>query len=379
MVARPLKCDPARLRHLLEDRLEDEDQAAMARHLEECASCRRDLERMAAESCWWGDARLLAGEATLSSRPGPPGDEATSLDFLEPPAEPGQLGKLGPYEVIEVIGRGGMGLVLKAYDRPLGRFVAIKVLAPELATSATARRRFAREAQAAAAISHEHIVSIYAVDETPGGLPFLVMPCVAGKSLQDRLDRAGPLEVREVLRIGMQAASGLAAAHAIGLVHRDVKPANILLENGVERVKLSDFGLARAVDDASLTQSGVVAGTPQYMSPEQGQGEPGDHRSDLFGPGSVLYFVCAGPPPFRADSTPAVLRRVCDDRPRPLREVNPDVPIWLAAIVERLHAKKPADRFHSAAEVAEVLQGHLADLQRVGPSPSSHPLSPTPA
>ncbi len=186
--------------------------------------------------------------------------------------------------------------------------------------------------------------------------------------------------VKEVLRIGMQTAQGLTAAHAQGLVHRDVKPSNILLENGVERVKLTDFGLARAVDDASLTQSGVVAGTPQYMSPEQALGESVDHRSDLFSLGSVLYFVCAGHPPFRANSTPAVLRRVCDDRPRPLRDVNPEVPIWLAELIERLHAKSPAGRFQSAAEVAEVMGRYLSLLQRGLPieTPPPKPRSSTP-
>ena len=243
-----------------------------------------------------------------------------------------------------MLGRGGFGVVLKAYDPALSRIVAIKVLASQLAASAAARSRFAREARAAAAVVHENVVAIHAVDSW-NGLPYLVMPCIAGRSLQERVDRDGPLAVKEVLRIGMQTALGLAAAHDQGLVHRDVKPSNILLENGVERVKLSDFGLARAVDDASLTQSGVVAGTPQYMSPEQARGEAVDHRSDLFSLGSVLYFMCAGHPPFRADSTPAVLRRVCDDRPRPLREVNPDVPDWLAEIVDRLHAKEPAGRF----------------------------------
>ena len=263
----------------------------------------------------------------------------------------------------ELLGRGGFGVVLKAFDPALGRAVAIKVLAPQLATSAAARSRFAREARAAAAVVHDHVVAIHAVDSW-NGLPYLVMPYVAGRSLQERVDRDGPLGVKEVLRIGIQTAQGLAAAHAQGLVHRDVKPSNILLENGVERVKLTDFGLARAVDDASLTQSGVVAGTPQYMSPEQARGEAVDHRSDLFSLGSVLYFMCAGHPPFRASSTPAVLRRVCDERPRPLREVNPDVPVWLAAIIERLHAKDPAGRFQSAAEVAETLGRYLAALQR---------------
>ncbi len=159
----------------------------------------------------------------------------------------------------------------------------------------------------------------------------------------------GPLSLKEILRIGLQIAAGLAAAHEQGLVHRDVKPANILLENGVERVKITDFGLARAVDDASLTQSGVVAGTPMYMSPEQAEGEPVDLRSDLFSLGSVLYALCTGRPPFRAPSTVAVLKRVCEETPRPIREINPDLPAWLEQLVTRLHAKNPADRVRLGA------------------------------
>src|SRR5205807_9975338 len=159
---------------------------------------------------------------------------------------------------------------------------------------------------------HEHVVAIHAVDEVKG-LPYLVMAYVPGLSLQQRLDRSGPLELAEILRIGLQTAAGLAAAHAQGVVHRDIKPANILLENGVERVKITDFGLARSVDDASLTQSGVLTGTPQYMAPEQARGEAQDHRVDLFSLGSVLYALCAGRPPFRANTTMAVLRRVSDE------------------------------------------------------------------
>src|SRR5205085_1816586 len=147
---------------------------------------------------------------------------------------------------------------------------------------------------------------IYAV-EAHKGLPYLVMEYVQGISLQERLDLGGPLGVADVLRIGLQAARGLAAAHDQGLVHRDVKPANILLENGDERVKITDFGLARAADDASLTQSGVIAGTPQYMAPEQARGEPIGPRTDLFSLGSVLYALCSGHAPFRANSAMAVL------------------------------------------------------------------------
>jgi serine/threonine-protein kinase len=190
------------------------------------------------------------------------------------------------------------------------------------------------------------------------------MPFITGRSLQERIDDHGPLETKEVLRIAMQTAQGLAAAHVQGLVHRDIKPANILLENGVERVRITDFGLARAVDDASQTQSGFIAGTPQYMAPEQARGESIDARADLFSLGSVMYAMCTGRPPFRAETTLAVLRRICDDEPRPLREINPEVPVWLAQIVEKLLAKTVAERFQSAEEVAELLGKWLAHVQQ---------------
>ncbi len=301
------------------------------------------------------------------------------LDFLSPTDKPGQLGRLERYEVLEEIGRGGMGVVLKAFDPTLHRVVAIKVLAPQLATSGVARKRFLREARAAAAVTHDHIVTIHDVVEAANGLPYLVMQYIAGQSLQQRIDKEGPLELPEILRIGMQTASGLAAAHGQGIVHRDIKPANILLEDGVQRVKLTDFGLARAMDDASLTQSGFVAGSPLYMAPEQARGEALDHRADLFSLGSVLYTMCTGRPPFRAANTLAVLRRVSEDSPRPIRETHPEIPDWLAALVEKLMAKEPADRYQSAGEVMEALGKHLAQLQHASwvPPSAPSPLSPS--
>jgi tetratricopeptide (TPR) repeat protein len=290
--------------------------------------------------------------------------ETVALDFLEAPTRPGSLGRLAHYDVREVLGLGGFGIVLKAYDEKLQRLVAVKVLGPRLAGSGTARKRFLREARAAAAVRNEHVVSIHAIEDHP--LPYIVMEYVAGRTLQQRLERDGPLEVREILRIGAQVAEGLAAAHRQGLTHRDVKPGNILLEDGVERVKITDFGLARAADDGSLTQSGLIAGTPAFMAPEQARGEPIDHRADLFSLGSVLYTMCTGCSPFRAPSTIAILKRVCDDDPRPIREINPEIPDWLAAIVARLQAKKPEDRFATAREVADLLSECLAQWHQHG-------------
>jgi len=273
---------------------------------------------------------------------------------------------LGHFDVVETLGRGGCGVVVKAFDRKLRRHVAIKMMAPGLAATSAARKRFLREARAAAAVRHENVVQIYAVEEYPS--PHLVMEYVPGSSLHLLLRERGPLEVAEVAGIGAQVARGLEAAHGRGLVHRDVKPANILVERsgGVIRVKLTDFGIARAADDASLTRSGMVVGTPLYMSPEQARGGAVDHRSDLFSLGSVLYEMASGRPSFRADSSLAVLRRVADEDPRPIREVVPETPAWLTAVVAKLQAKRPADRFQSAREVAEVLERCLARVHAGG-------------
>src|SRR5262245_29814901 len=356
---------PERLRALLDGNLPAEELAEVGGHLEGCAGCRR--ARALSELV----QRLKQGE----DRPAAAGGAEDVLRMLPPAETPGRLARLGPYELVEFVGRGSMGVVFKAFEPALGRYVAVKVLAPYLATSAVARQRFAREAKAAAAVLHEHVVAIHAVGEE-AGLPYLVMEYVGGRSLQQRIDRTGPLGQKEILRIGMQAAAGLAAAHKQGLVHRDVKPANLLLENGVERVRIVDFGLARASEEAGLTQTGVVAGTPQYMAPEQAKGEPVDHRADLFSLGSVLYAMCTGDPPFRGGPPLAVVRRVCDEAPRPVREVNPEVPEWLAEVVAALHARDPAKRLQSAEEVAELLGQHLAHLQQPASVPPPRRLTP---
>ncbi|MFM9962206.1 MAG: serine/threonine-protein kinase [Planctomycetaceae bacterium] len=380
-------CSDDSLRLLLREDEQSGDYRDAARHVDSCPHCQQRIGELAAEDDEWHEAHemLLAGDESGSGnidslsghersrgrwQRGPAAwTEAMARQLLSPPSHPEMLGRIGRYEVERLIGAGGMGVVFKAFDSELNRPVAVKLLSPYLAGSGAARRRFAREARAAAAVVHEHVVAIHNV-ETDGDVPFLVMPYVPGESLQSRLDREGALDVCEILRIGMQTASGLAAAHAQGLVHRDVKPANVLLEKGVERSLLTDFGLARASDDASLTRTGHHLGTPQYMSPEQARGDAVDARSDLFSLGSVMYAMCTGRPPFCAESSYGVLRRITDSEPRPIREINPNIPDWLYRLIQKLLAKSLADRFQSADEVAELLKQCLAHVQQ----PTAHRL-----
>ncbi len=378
-------CDETLLLRSLEERLSGPQEELLAIHLSHCEACCKKLESLAADNEGWKQVGVVLREESSGEHPGAKTfnyalehdfyDAATwkpsdfIVDFLQPSVSKDTLGRLGNIEIREFIGQGAHGIVLKGFQEELNRLVAVKVMAPHLASVVAARKRFAREARATAAISHPNVLPILHVDST-GQLPYLVMPYVDCESLQDRLDREGLLPVVEALRIGLQVARGLAAAHAQGLVHRDVKPANILLERGVERVMLTDFGLARAVDDATLTRSGLIAGTPHYMSPEQARGDAVDTRSDMFSLGSVLYAISTGRPPFRAESTYGILRRVTDDAPRPLCELNPEVPKWFDGIVLKLLNKSAADRFESADELGKLLEECLAHVQQ----PSSIPL-----
>lgn len=368
----------ADLHGLVNGSLSDSEADSLQLHLERCETCQNALQEIVADRDFWKSAadNLSDDEAAgpgleqivdeLQHRSPEDAEEMgeaieLKLSFIDPPTEPGTIGRLKHYDILRVAGRGGMGIVVKAFDRTLRRVVAVKLLAPHLAGNGQAKQRFVREGRSAAGICHEHVVTIHAVEESP---PFIVMQYVKGETLEARIHRNGSLEVREAVRIAKQIAQGLAAAHTQGVVHRDIKPANILLENGVARVRITDFGLARAVDDASLTQSGVVAGTPQYMTPEQANGDAVDEQADLFSLGSVLYTMLAGHAPFRATTTMGVLKRLCDHNARPIREINPEVPDWLVVMINRLHAKRPADRYQSAQEVADVLERGLVALQR---------------
>ena len=376
--------DREELLALLQNEKETERTRAIGQHLHECESCRRKLDKLAAHSeVWHKTPELLnepsgfqlrsdAGELDTLDRPrNNPGGmkvENESWEYpidglLDPPHHPEMLGRLGKYEIERIIGRGGMGIVFKAHDAELNRPLAIKALAPHLANHGTARQRFAQEARAAAGVIHPNVIAVHGVSND-GKLPFIVMPYVAGMSLQSLIEKNGPLSEIEIVRIGLQIAAGLTAAHSQGLVHRDIKPANILVEEGVNRVLITDFGLARAEDDASLTRTGWLTGTPNYMSPEQTKGQRIDHRSDLFSLGSLFYFLATGRLPFRAESPLGVLNRIQTEEPTPVRHVNRQISKTLAEIIEMLLAKPTEERFQSAAQLHEILEQHLAYLHQ---------------
>ncbi len=292
-----------------------------------------------------------------------------------PPKHPEMLGRIGQYDIECEVGRGGMGIVFKAYDSKLHRVVAIKTLAPHLAENGTARKRFAQEAIAAAGVIHPNVIAVHGVQDDADSA-YMVMPYVDGISLQSLVESQGPLAEIDIVRIGLQISAGLSAAHSQGLVHRDIKPANILVETGVNRVVITDFGLARAVDDASLTQTGWLTGTPNYMSPEQARGMRPDHRSDLFSLGSTLYFLATGRLPFRSETALGVLARIQDDSPISANQMNHAISSTLSSLIGRLHCKSPENRFQSAAELYDVLEKLLAHLHQ--PDVSAPPKIKTP-
>ena len=357
------------LKELEHDQLSQQQLEQFEDHLTSCDQCREVFDASDIDPLpQWQSEICPALRETIDiglspTRAAGTARHETLMGLLSPSEDPRMLGRIGNYEVVGIIGQGGMGVVFKAFETSLNRFVAIKMLLPSLTASGAARKRFLREAQAAAAVVDDHVLPIFGVDQWQE-TPYLVMKYSGGQTLQQRIGKQGPLELKEVLRIGVQAAKGLAAAHAQGLVHRDVKPSNILLDGGVERAVLMDFGLARAVDDASITRTGIISGTPQYMSPEQVRADSVDARSDLFSLGSTLYAMCAGRPPFRADSAYGVMHRITHEEPTPICEVNSDVPQWMGNVIERLMSKTAEDRFESAEEVAQLLEDCLAHVQQ---------------
>ncbi|MBU6364769.1 MAG: serine/threonine protein kinase [Gemmatimonadetes bacterium] len=263
------------------------------------------------------------------------------------------------YELGAEIGRGGMGIVYRARDRRLKRQVAIKLLPPELSFRRDVRTRFLREAETAAQLSHPNIVPIYSVDEI-GNLVFFVMACVDGDNLARQLQQRGALPIDQVRRWTREVSEALAYAHSRGVIHRDIKPDNILVDAIDGRAVVTDFGIARAAsesgDASRLTATGAAIGTPAYMSPEQASGDRDvDARSDLYSLGVVAYQMLSGETPFTAGTMPAMLVKHLAETPVPVAQRRPDVPPDLAELVMRLLAKSPADRIQSATEVSQAI------------------------
>lgn len=306
--------------------------------------------------------------AGLPSGNGQADNSPPKLDFLAASDQVDSLGRLGVYEVSELIAHGGTGIVLRATDTKLHRTVALKVLKSSCLEWPNARADFLREARAAAAIRSDHVVTVFAVEDEHV-VPFLAMEFIEGESLQQKLDREGALSIAEIIEVGSQIAAGLAVAHSQHLIHRDIKPANILIERETGRVQITDFGLARAVKESGDSPLSLMSGTPQYMSPEQAEGKPIDHRSDLFSLGSVLYALATGAPPFRSSNSLAVLRRVVEQKPLALNKARSDLPPDFVTFVERLLEKSPDNRPQSADEVVGQFRefaeytGHGASAQ----------------
>jgi serine/threonine protein kinase len=282
---------------------------------------------------------------------------------------------VGDHYLIEAeLGRGGMAAVYRARDVRLNRVVAIKVLPPELAFNTNVRSRFLREAQMAAQLTHPNIVPIFAVDERDG-LVYFVMAFVDGESVGERIAREGRLGIDRVRDVLGQVADALDYAHKQGVIHRDIKPDNILIEHATSRPLVTDFGIARAAaEESRLTVTGMAVGTPAYMSPEQAMGDRDvDGRSDIYSLGIVAYQMLAGETPFKASNTPSMLMKHVSEPPPPLRTRRADVPASLAAAIERALAKKPEARFRSGSEMRDAILERTQARAYASPPPPSPP------
>ncbi|WP_236242102.1 serine/threonine-protein kinase [Streptomyces sp. CC228A] len=304
------------------------------------------------------------------------GEPADRADVLPAGRPSGLVGKrIASYRVEAEIGRGGMAVVYRARDLRLDRTVALKLLAPELARNDTFRKRFVRESRVAAAIDHPNIVPVFEADETEGVL-FIAMRYVPGQDLRALLDREGPLPPPTAVRLTAQVASALDAAHRHDLVHRDVKPGNILVAEGTdsdhpEHVYLTDFGLTKKSQSLTgLTRVGQFVGTLDYVAPEQISGRPVDGRCDVYSLGCVVYEMLTGAPPFRRDDDLALLWAHQYDPPPPLGAVRPGLPPGLDGVLARALAKAPEDRYGSCREFVSAL--------RAAASPAAAPVSPAP-
>lgn len=382
------------LQSLLSGQLASDQLKETEQHLETCPSCEQQLEQLTDEMSpvdWKQfdrrsdpDSDTIAflsrvrAARRLQDRPEP--TNVPDEEFSEPiaefrPADAVNLSlpaRFDSFELIEQLGAGGMGVVYRVRESVLKRDIALKLLAPQLASEREYRDRFLREARAMAAVQSDHVVTVYQVGEFQGQ-PYLAMPLLEGESLRDRLRREKSLALRNALQLAAQIASGLAAAHERGLIHRDVKPANIWLEAPNDRVKLLDFGLAHIADDSmEITASGAVQGTPKYMSPEQALACNVDHRTDLYSLGCVLYQMLTGTLPTEGATVTALLIAITTEDARDIRDVAPELPEPVAQLVMSLLRRDAATRPQTATEVAQELR-RLADSDSCPDNASDSP------
>jgi len=273
--------------------------------------------------------------------------------------------RIGRYQVERELGRGTMSIVYKAFDPRIDRYLAVKVLREKFARDVTSRQRFLREARSAGGLGHPNIVTVFDVGQIDG-LPFMAMELLEGDTLDDRLNEETPLSVEEVLEIGIQLCSALSYAHERGVIHRDVKPANVYFDAGSGVAKLLDFGIAgvSSQEPGPAADRGLIAGTPAYMAPEQISGDSQDARCDLYSLGVVLYRLLSGRLPFDEANLSEQMARVVREPPPPLEPINADTPVELIEVTHRLLAKKPAARYNSADEVLNELQDIRSGLNR---------------
>ena len=344
-------------------------------HLADCSECQIRTDLASADSWWWNDGRKLLASAVKSSEQiGVPtlkenggydpilAEIQQLTESFEPADSAELLGRVGEYDIQSLIGVGGMGAVFRGIDRELNRPVAIKFLLPRHASSELSRQRFTREAKAIAALDDDNVISVYRINPSPN-YPYFSMPLIAGVSLQQHVYEEGPLPALELAQISKQIAKGLSAAHGQGLIHRDIKPANILLEAESNRVIVTDFGLAREESDAELTQTGMILGTPHYMSPEQADGRTVDQRSDLFSLGSVIHFMATGRPPFDGANQLELLKNIREAAAPSARQDNAAITVSLERAIQKLLARNPEHRFQTADEVSDYFDHYLKYLK----------------